>query len=89
MLTLVGDQGQGWGPCLVGKTRKQMIGDREMPEDCRSPEKAPHPVKKVRVSFLEEGVFELGRRLGGGKTEGRAFKAEGQRKVHRGREGPP
>lgn len=56
-----------------------MVGDREMPEDYRSPEKASDPVKQVREGFLEEGVFELGRRLGGGETEVSALEAEGQR----------
>lgn len=35
-----------------------------MPEDCRSPDKAPYLVKKFREDFLEEGVFELGSRMG-------------------------
>lgn len=63
----------------VRKTGKQMVGDREMPEDYRSPEKASDPVKQVGEGFLEEGVFELGRRLRGGETEGSALEAEGQR----------
>lgn len=50
-----------------------------MPEDYRSPEKASHPIKKVQEGFLEETVFEVGRRAGGGETEGSVFKAVGQR----------
>lgn len=63
----------------VGKTGKQKVGDREMPEDYRSPEKASDPVKQLRDSFLEEGVFELGRRFRGGETKGNTLETEGQR----------
>lgn len=48
----------------VGKIRKQMVGDREMPEDCRRPVEVPYQGKNISEGFLEEGVFELGRRLG-------------------------
>lgn len=48
----------------VGNIRKQMVGDSEMPEDCRSSEKPLHSVKKFREGFLEEGIFELGRKVG-------------------------
>lgn len=43
-----------------------MTGDR-MSEHCRSPEKAPYPLKKAREVFLEEAVFELGRSMGLGR----------------------
>lgn len=52
------------GSLPVRKTRKQMVGDREMPEDCRRPVKVPYQGKKVLEGFLEEGIFELGRALG-------------------------
>lgn len=51
----------------VEKMGKQIVGDREMTEDCRSPKEAPHPVKEVREGFLEEAVFELHRSMEVGK----------------------
>lgn len=72
------------GSLPVEKTRKQMISDREMPEDCRRQVKVPYQGKKVLESFLEEGVFELGRGLGarrlqaalsGQRVKGRAQEA--------------
>lgn len=38
-----------------------------MSEDCKSPKKAPYPLKSVREVFLEEAVFELGRSMGLGR----------------------
>lgn len=43
----------------VGKIRKQMVGDRKMPEDCRSPEKARHPVREVREGLLKRRGWYL------------------------------
>lgn len=48
-------------------------------ERCRSPEKAPYPVKKFREGFLEEELFELDSRIGGGGgDEGGTPGAEGR-----------
>lgn len=71
------ESGTRLGALPVGKTGKQMIGDREMSEDCRSPKEAPYPLKKVREVFLEEAVFEVGRSTG----LGRLRTAQGRREA--------
>lgn len=79
MLTFLGNQGHGWGPCLVGGQESKWLVT-EMPEDCRSPERPLTQSRKSETASWRRGYFELGGRTEGGKTERSTFRSEGQTK---------
>lgn len=78
--------GHNWERSKVGNVTllgiRDKVGRQEskclLKERCRSPEKAPYPVKKFREGFLEEGIFELDSRIGGVETVGSTSGGEGQ-----------
>ena len=52
------------GPCLLGRQESKCLVKERCPRTAGALGKAPYLVKKFREDFLEEGVFELGSRMG-------------------------